>query len=916
MTILIATKLHQPVSRTNIVQRPHLIQRLNAGLSAGHQVFLVSAPAGFGKTTCVGEWVNTLDGWPVIWLSTDTEDDDPRRFFSYLIAALQKVDTDLGQEIESVIRSGQLPPGEIISTILINDTLELKDRFVLVLDDFHVIQDRFILGVLESLVINLPPQLHLVFVTREDPPLPLAQLRANNKLTEIRAKDLRFSTHDIERFLTDMMNLALSDVDISMLEEKTEGWIVGLQLASLSIRDRDDPSGFITALTGSHRHILSYLTEEVLNRQPEGIQQFLLQTSILEKLNGDLCNAITGRLDGSALLEQLLNANLFLVPLDDEGQWYRYHHLFADLLRTYQGNVTPENHQRASHWYAQAGMTSEAIQHALSAEDYALAVSLLENHAMGMIMQGYTKTVNDWVETIPEKWRSQSPRTNLAFAWMYLLRGAYAQASPYLERLQENFGDSQSALETGEISPSLIAEWLALQSLMLYRQGKGSESKNKASRALEIAPEQDSRVRSLAYYALASASWQLDDYTSTVESYQMAIQHSRMGHNLLAEMLSTVALAGLLLEHGQLHQAFEIASQAVERIERSDVLHPVSAVVYAALGDAYYQWHQVEDARYYIQRALHLGTLGGVVTVTIFCHTLLARQFQIEGDLDTATKEIQTAFDMLPVEAPENTWQEVIVQQVSIYLACNRFTAAEMALQRYGFSFGKEFIYPDLPPGDSVPYSLGRLYNSGLRILLYQAQADNNPTDLKTGIELTNQLIPRAYEGKQLLAALELLLLRAQMHVLLENPQASQADYVKALELAEPEGFISVFVEQGQYVVKALRNLVKRKQLRKVKPDFVKRILIAFSESHPKRDEGPALVSSAGSEPIALIDPLSDRELDVLHLMTEGLKYKEIAEGLFISQNTVRFHVKAIYGKLNVNNRTQAIERARQLQIL
>ena len=271
---------------------------------------------------------------------------------------------------------------------------------------------------------------------------------------------------------------------------------------------------------------------------------------------------------------------------------------------------------------------------------------------------------------------------------------------------------------------------------------------------------------------------------------------------------------------------------------------------------------------------------------------------------------------MLPVEAPENTWQEVLVQQVSIYLACNRFTAAEMALQRYGFSFGKEFIYPDLPPGDSVPYSLGRLYNSGLHTLLYQAQADNTPTDLKTGIELSNQLIPRAFEGKQLLVALESILLRAQMHVLLENPQASKIDYVKALELAEPEGFISIFVEHGQPVADALRDLAKQNQLGKVKPDYVKRILDAFSTAHPEHHDKLAPVSPVGSGPMALIYPLTDRELDVLRLMTEGLKYKEIAERLFISQNTVRFHVKAIYGKLSVNNRTQAIERARQLQIL
>jgi len=916
MTVLLATKLHKPASQKKRVQRPQLVQKLNAGLEMGHHIFLVSAPAGFGKTSCVSEWVNTLDGWPITWLSLDVSDDDPGRFFSYFITALQRVDATFGQEIEGILRSGQLPPGEIISTTLVNDILDFEGRFVLILDDFHVIQDRFILEVLERLVSNLPPTLYLILVTREDPTLPLAQLRAKNQLTEIRAKDLRFSTYDIQRFLNDVMELPLSDADIGVLEEKTEGWIAGLQLASLSIRERVDPSNFIASLSGSHRHILSYLTEEVLNRQPEEIQHFLLQTSILDRLNGDLCNTVTGRSDSHALLERLFNANLFLIPLDDEGQWYRYHHLFADLLRARQEENGAELHQRASQWFAQEDMISDAIQHALSAKDYALAVDLLEKHAMRMVMQGYNKTVNEWVLIIPEEWKSQSPRTYLTFAWMHLLRGAYVQATPYFEQLQTIFGSSHSEVLARKKDPSLTAEWLALQSLIQYRQGKAEECKTTATKALEISPMQDSRVRSLAYYALASAYLSLEDYPNTIDSYQMSIQHGRAGNNPMAETMSTVALAGMMLEHGQLHQAFEIASQAVERIERSDVLYPINAVVYAALGDAYYQWYKLEEARHYLQHALHLSTLGGTIIVAIFCHVMLARQYQIEGDLEAATNEIQIAVDLIPVEVPGYTLQEVVAQQVSVYLANNRIAAAEIALQGHGFSFGEKVSFPSLPPGNSIPYSLGRLYNSGLRVLLHKAQSDRNPNSLRFGIKIANQLIPRALEGKQLLVALELLLLRAQMYAGLGDSQASQADYVNALELAEPEGFISVFVEIGQSVANTLRELIKQNRLGNVRLDYVKRILDAFSKSHHQRDEEPAPVSPARTEPMALIEPLTDRELDVLRLMTEGLKYKEIAERLFISQNTVRYHVKAIYGKLNVNNRTQAIEQARQFQIL
>jgi LuxR family maltose regulon positive regulatory protein len=902
---------------------------LNEGLEFNRQITLVSAPAGFGKTTCISEWVNALDRWPITWLSLDPADDDPGRFFAYFLAALQQVDANLGHEIEGVLRSGQLPPAEIISATLINDILKLEDRLLLVLDDFHVIQDRFILQVLEKLVANLPQPLYLVLLTREDPPLPLAQLRANNRLTEIRARDLRFTSHDTGRFLNEVMSLSLSQTDIAALEDKTEGWIVGLQLAGLSVRDRADPSSFIATLSGSHRFILSYLTEQVLNRQPEEIQHFLLQTSILDKLNGDLCDAVTGRSDGRALLERLFNANLFLIPLDDEQQWYRYHHLFADLLRDLQSvlqkDKTAKLHQRASHWYAQAGskrgaFVSEAIQHALAAEDYAMVVDLLEIHAMGMIMQGYVKTVNGWVQAIPAEWSSQSTRTNLAFAWMHLLRGAYAEVSPYLERLRATLGDSQvERSQLGKENSSLRAEWLVMQSLMLYKQGKTTESMAMITQALEIVPEQDSRVRGLAYWGLASLYQLTEDYPNAVEAYQMALQHSRAAENLVAEMMSTVGLALMAFEHGQLHLAFEIADPVITRIERSSSQPPISAVIYGLLGEIYYQWHQLEQARRHTQRALQLSTLGGYNTGIIFCRVLFSRLSQLEGDLETAARKIQQAVDMVQVEAPDNVRQEIVSQQVRVYLARERPAAAQMALQGQGFSFRDQFSFPDLPPGQSVPYSMGLLHNSSLHVLLYQAQAEHDSASLKSGIELADRLIAGAIKGQYLPVALEALLLRAQMHAVLEDHQASQADYVRTLELAEPEGFIGVFVEQGPSVAEALANLVKQKRLGTVQPAYVERILAALFTSQSSSTTGvkqPALDLPAEAGPAALIESLTGRELDVLSLMAEGLKYKEIATKLFISLNTVRFHVKAIYGKLNVNNRTQAIETARQLRIL
>lgn len=909
---LLATKLHRPSPPANRVQRPFLTKRLHDGLARNRQITLVSAPAGFGKTTCVSEWINALQ-CPAAWLSLDAADDDPGRFFAYLLAALQKIDARFGREIVGVLHAGQLPPGEIIAATLINDILVHEEQFLLVLDDFHVIQDRFILAVCEQLLANLPPPLHLVLVTREDPPLPLARLRANNLLTEIRAHDLRFSGDDAARFLASL-GLSLTKTDVAALEAKTEGWIAGLQLAALALQSSPSAAGstaaseFIAALSGSHRFILDYLTEQVLDRQPQAVQDFLLQTAVLDKLHGDLCNAVTGRTDGRSLLNQLYNANLFLVPLDDEGEWYRYHHLFADLLRDRQralrGAETAVLHQRAGQWYAQAGMVSEAMRHALAAADYAQAVTLLERHAMRLIMQGYVKTVNGWVQAIPARWRRQSPKTNLAFAWMHLLRGAYAQAAPYLERVEQSFSAAQES--TAE-QQTLRAEWLVMQSLLLNMEGKPAQSLALANEALALSPQGNGRLRSLAYFGLACAHQAAEDETRAVDAYQTAVQYAQSADNLVAEMLSTSGLSVMAFERGRLHLAHEIAAPVCERLQTSGTTPPISAVIYGVLAEVYYQWAQTEQARQHAQRALQLSTLGGYKSGMIGCRVLLSRLALLAGDLENAAQEIRQAVEQLQAETPDYVHQEAVAQQVRVSLARGRVHAARLALQGQGFSCGDVPAFPALSAAGKMTHAFGLLANSALHFLLFQARTAGDLAAAKQGIAVADELVAQAEQARYRVVALEALLLRAQLHTLLGNHHAARTDYVGALKLAQPEGFVGVFVEQGTAVATALAKLRQQNQPDATLPETIAHILAAFNRLQ-------SIDAARAASP--LIEPLSERELEVLRLMAEGLKYREIADRLVISLNTVRYHVKALYGKLNVNNRTQAIATARQQKIL
>jgi LuxR family transcriptional regulator, maltose regulon positive regulatory protein len=910
-TTLLATKFHRPAfNSARVVSRPRLVERFNEGLAAERKLTLVSAPAGFGKTTCVSEWLNDLD-LPAAWLSLDKLDDDPARFFAYFVAALQRVEASLGQEIAGVLRSGQLPPLEVVAASLIQDIFELPMRFLLILDDFHVIQDPDILQVLERLLFNQPPQLHLVLITREDPQLPLARTRANGEMTEIRAADLRFAGQEPARFLNEMMGLSLNKEDLNFLETRTEGWIVGLQLAGLSMRGHSDPSAFIASLSGSHRFILGYLTEEVLNRQPSEIQTFLLQTSILDKLNGELCDAVTRRSNSQAMLERLLNGNLFLIPLDDDQTWYRYHHLFADLLRSQQnrlaGQQVEELHRRASLWYEQAGMRAEAVDHALAASDYARAVALLESFAMPILQHGYVKGADRWLKAIPAEWHAQSPRTNLAFAWMHLLRGSYHELEPYLSQVEAYFTSAQT--RPTDDSPDnhplaeLEAEYYALQANRLQVQGRPKEAIEMAQRSLQMAGPEQYFVSSFAYLGLGGGYRQAGDLASALQAYEKGLQASRQAGTYVSEMLAASVVTLISIQSGRLRYAAEVCQLALERYQRleedSGTIVPTAGGVFGSLGEVHYEWNQLDKARQYIERGLQISTLGSHTGTIIFLKLYLARLAQAEGSLEAAQQLVQEAKVLLERGAPAWLRPEVTYRQVRLLLAQNNAPAAQALLQQVGVDFRR-------PPAH--PFEL--LYLAQLRLLVQRRQPE--------GLELARQLEAVASALGKTGLKLKVLLLRALLHEALSQPVEALQALFQALALAEPENYQRTFIDEGP----ALADLLVRGLPETEHPEYVRRILEAFilvpagAEKLKPEPESPKLASTAGQTPEDLIEPLTLRELEVLRLIETGLKYDDIATELFVSLNTVRFHVKSIYAKLNVDNRSKAVIVARQLGLL
>lgn len=914
---LLSTKLFIPPQRASAISRPHLTEKLRSMVERPGSFALLSGPAGFGKTTLLSEFVAQL-GQPVAWLSLDEGDNDPNRFWTYLITACQSVAPGVGEAALDLLRAAPLFPGDIIPTLLINDLSQQDASLVLVLDDFHAVRDAAIHSSLLYLLDHLPGNVHLIIATRTDPPLPLARFRARNQLIEIRTQDLRFNLDEADAFLNRSMGLSLPAQDLTALEERTEGWPAGLQLAALSMQGRQDTSAFIRAFTGSHAYIAEYLVDEVLQRQPEEMQSFLLKTAILEHLTAYLCDAVTGSRDGQTRLRMLQQANIFIVPLDDEARWFRYHHLFADLLKarlrsTFAKAEIDALHQRAAEWYEHNAMPAEAIEHWITARDYPRAIALVEKIALATIMQASIRTVERWLQAIPSVYYEHNAGINMAYAWMNLIRGTPLQATTYIERLQRIFAGSDAS----QLDPSLQAEWLVIQAELLIAQGRPQESRDLARKAQAILPSLEPNVRSMIYVTLAKAYQLTLDYDRAAEIFQMIVQDARLAGDITFEVLGISGEAQMTLKQGRLRRTFEIVREGIDRLERSGKKVPFGATLYGELGQVFFAWGKFDQARAYFQRSKDLSGKSGYSDPEIYFHLMLSKVCQMQGDQDGSVQEMEQASQLASLTPPAMIRESILSQQVMIDLAAGHPAAAEQRLVVEGFRFADAFRFPDLPPESAVTLEMGLVYNSALRVLLYHARHQTGPGQLEAGIELAGRLLEAELKSQHLPAALETLLLRSQLHAAAGNQPQSLADAARALELAEPEGFVSPFVQEGQPVANILAELAKGALPGLARPETTRAILAAFPmASSEDRATGAMKDAASTGGAAALVEPLTAREMEVLKHIAAGDSNAAIAETLVISVSAVKKHTSNIYGKLGVNSRTQAVSRARQLGLL
>ncbi len=885
---ILATKLYIPPPRHKVVFRSRLIERLNGGLNRARGITLISAPAGFGKTTLVSEWVAAYKR-PVAWLSLDEGDNDLTRFLTYFVAALQKVMPSFGERIFEMLQASQMqpPPAESILTVLLNEIITIPENFLMVLDDYHVIDSQPVDRALTFVLEHQPLQMHLVIATRQDPDLPLARLRAGGQLTELRAADLRFTLAEAAEFLNQGMGLNLSTGNIAALEARTEGWIAGLQLAALSMQEHQDVTGFIQSFTGSHRFVMDYLVEEVLHQQPEIIQKFLLHTSILHRMCGPLCDAVLldSSLSGAETLQHLERANLFLVPLDNERRWYRYHHLFADLLQqrlrqrvnagTREGELRlKELHVHASQWYEDNGLQMEAFQHAAAAQDIERAERLVDGKGMPLHLSGGVTPIIKWLESLPADVLNARPWLWWRHAAMLLINGQTIGVGEKLQAAESGLATILQGSEPDAQTRNMIGLIAMASATLALTRYDVNAMLAQSHRALEYLDPSSRFQRANAHWTLGYAYILHGNRDLARQAFTEAVALSEAAGAMFPLILATIGV-GLVQE---LDNEFHEAAETYRRVLQWAGDHPQQIIGEAHLGLAriLYEWNDLNAAEQHAQQSLHLARqYESIIDRYVISEVFLARLKLAQGDVEGAVHLLAQSEQSVRQYNFVLRLPEVAAAQVLTFLRQGNLAAAGHLARTYELPLNQARVH--LAQGET---------SAALQMLeSYREQVEG-----------------KGWRDEQLKTAV---LQALAFHAHGEKEKAMRA-LRDALALAEPGGLIRVFVDEGLPMAELLSEAAKHE----INPAYVATLLAAIK--HEQQEH--ALRLSRSPEP--LIEPLSPRELEVLQLIAQGLSNDEISKRLFLALDSVKGHNRRIYDKLQVQRRTEAVARARELGLL
>ena len=901
---LIRTKLSAPQQRTRLVTRPRLLDLLSDACI--RPLTLICAPAGYGKTSLLVEWVTYLlktkgsTDPAVCWLSLDAADNDPTLFLGYLVSTLESGNLPVGSEARAMLASFSPLPFQSILGVLINNLFELSNPAFLVLDDYQFITNSTIHEGLAFFIDRLPGNVHVFLATRSDPPLPLARLRAGNQLIEVRADDLRFTEVEADTFFNQVMNLSLAPENISILEERTEGWIAGLQMAavamqSLSRHGKEDLPRFIQEFSGSHHYILDYLVEEVLSRQPEHIRAFLLRTAILDRLCEPLCDAVLG-CDGTPptqeILEQMEKENLFLFSLDNERHWFRYHHLFADLLRTRLDHLYPAEvprlHLRASAWYEKNHLMSEAVNHTLSAKDIEQAGRLINQVAGSMIAQSGSFTLMQWIQKLPDSYVRTQPWLCIALGWAYGFQGLLNVQEDYLREAENHIRP--------EDPWQLQNEWRShinsLRSMIATTRGDFPETIRVGNQALELISPENVVVRIAVGYSLGRTYVSLGNFAAAEELlWETARLCMQTGiHYILAPIIVSIAKAYRL--QGRLHDTVESLRDTYVYIEEH---HPES--IYSAycafLGsiDVYREWNQLPQAEALARKALEALEPWNSQNCTCACAILLARILQAEEKWDEAQDVFELAVHVIEKQVPFGDIRaDLNSALVNFWLATGKLPLAEHWMEDWLKTYQPDQPYSIITEQDEITFT---------RVLIAKQR-------VQEALEILSRLAISTEAGGRNGRLIEVLVLQAKCFYQQKRVFEAFNTLEKCLPLAKPEGYQRVFLDGGELVKDLLLAYLRMPD--STQKEYVQEVLKGFSPS--------AKPAPPGFQPAGLVEPLTPREQEVLEFIAQGYSNRQVAEKLVLSEGTVKYYVHVILEKLDVQNRTQAIAKARALKLL